>query len=168
MSVVIYELRDKILREVARAYTTTKMWFKLESLYMTKILAHMLCVKQQLNLFYNVNTKFIVERLTNIYKIYWWLGKYLGKFDDEDNTLILLISLPRPFKHFKDSLCDPKVWHERGVTSDAQCMNNDWLMEYSKQKGNKNELNSHQNERDLEVVCVYECMVKIWLIRIDF
>ncbi|MCI67221.1 ubiquitin-protein ligase, partial [Trifolium medium] len=40
VSVIILCLGDKVLREAARETTDVSMWTKLESLYMTKSLAH--------------------------------------------------------------------------------------------------------------------------------
>ena len=40
MSVVVLCLEDKVLREVTKESAATSMWSKLESLYMTKSLAH--------------------------------------------------------------------------------------------------------------------------------
>ena len=37
---IVLCLEDKVLRDVAREPTTTSMWAKMESLYMTKSLAH--------------------------------------------------------------------------------------------------------------------------------
>src|SRR4051812_5525188 len=46
-SVIIFCLGDKFLREVAREKNAVAMWGKLESLYLTKSLAHILYLKQQ-------------------------------------------------------------------------------------------------------------------------
>ena len=48
VSAIILCLGDKVLREVARETTAMFMWNKLDSLYMTKSLAHRQCLKQQL------------------------------------------------------------------------------------------------------------------------
>ncbi|MCI87587.1 cytochrome P450, partial [Trifolium medium] len=40
LSVIILCLADKVLREVAKEKTAAAMWTKLDSLYMTKSLAH--------------------------------------------------------------------------------------------------------------------------------
>jgi len=39
-SAIVLCLGDKVLRDVARELTATSMWAKMESLYMTKSLAH--------------------------------------------------------------------------------------------------------------------------------
>jgi len=47
-SVIVLCLRDKVLGDVAKEPTAASVWSKLESLYMTKSLAHMQFLKQQL------------------------------------------------------------------------------------------------------------------------
>ena len=103
-SVIILCLRDKVLREVSREQTVVAMWEKLESLYMTKSLAHRLCLKQQLYSFRMVEYKSIVEELTEFHKIIDDLENIEVKIDDEDKALLLLSSLPISFDHFKGSL----------------------------------------------------------------
>lgn len=51
-----------------------------------------------------VVNKFIVENLPKFNKIIDVLPNIEMKHDDEENGLLLLISLPRPFEHFKDAL----------------------------------------------------------------
>jgi len=48
VSATILCLGDTMLREVARETSVVSMWNKLDSLYMTKSLAHRQCLKQQL------------------------------------------------------------------------------------------------------------------------
>ncbi|MCI72872.1 cytochrome P450, partial [Trifolium medium] len=47
-SAIILCLRDKVLREVEHEMSAVLLWTKLDSLYMTKSLAHQQCLKQQL------------------------------------------------------------------------------------------------------------------------
>jgi len=62
-------LGDKVLREVAKEPTAVSMWSKLESLYMTKSLAHQQFLKQQLYPFKMVESKAIMEQLVEFNKI---------------------------------------------------------------------------------------------------
>jgi hypothetical protein len=62
-------LRNKVLREVAKEPTAVSMWSKLEYLYMTKSLAHRQLLKQQLYSFKMVESKAIMEQLTEFNKI---------------------------------------------------------------------------------------------------
>ena len=64
-SAIILCLGDKTLREVAKERTAAGMWAKLESLYMTKSLAHRLCLKQQLYSFKMVESRSIEEQLAD-------------------------------------------------------------------------------------------------------
>lgn len=43
---VIFCVRDKAFRKVAKTKITRKAWKNLEYLYMTKLLAHQLCLNQ--------------------------------------------------------------------------------------------------------------------------
>ena len=68
-SAIVLCLGDKVLRDVAKEPTATLMWSKLESLYMTKSLAHRQFLKQQLYSFNMVESKSIMEQLTEFNKI---------------------------------------------------------------------------------------------------
>jgi hypothetical protein len=101
-SAIILCLGDKALTEVARERTATAMWIKLESLYMTKSLAHRLCLKQQLYSFKMTETRSIVEQLVEFNKIIDALENIEVSLEDEDKALLLLNSLPKSFEHFRD------------------------------------------------------------------
>ncbi|GJT97762.1 retrovirus-related pol polyprotein from transposon TNT 1-94 [Tanacetum coccineum] len=68
-------LTQEVLREVIHETTAVGLWLKLESLYMTKSLANKLRLKDQ-NLDVDI--------------------------DDEDKAVLLVISLPASYKHFKE------------------------------------------------------------------
>jgi len=68
-SAIVLCLGEKILREVAKESTAASMWSKLESLYMTKTLTHRQFLKQPLYSFKMVESKVIVEQLTEFNKI---------------------------------------------------------------------------------------------------
>jgi hypothetical protein len=57
------------LRDVAKEPTAASMWSKLESLYMTKFLAHRQFQKQQLYSFKTVESNSIMEQHTKFNKI---------------------------------------------------------------------------------------------------
>jgi len=80
-SAIVLCLGDKVLREVAKETTATSMWSKFEYLYMTKSLAHQQFLKQQLYSFKMVESKAIMEQLTEFNKI----------LDDLKNIEILLV-----------------------------------------------------------------------------
>lgn len=103
-SAIILCLGDKALREVAREKTAAAMWLKLESLYMTKSLAHRLCLKQQLYAFSMVEGRSMSDQIADFNKILDDLENIEVKLDDEDKALLLLKSLPKKYEHFRDAI----------------------------------------------------------------
>ncbi|WVZ11552.1 hypothetical protein V8G54_016082 [Vigna mungo] len=97
-------LGDKVLREVAKEKTAAEIWAKLESLYMTRSLAHRLCLKQQLFSFKMSESRTIEEQIAEFSKIVDDLENIEVKLEDEDKAVILLNALPRTFEHFRDAL----------------------------------------------------------------
>ncbi|KAK2372802.1 alpha carbonic anhydrase [Trifolium repens] len=103
-SAIILCLSDKVLREVAKEKTAVEMWTKLDSLYMTKSLAHKQLLKQQLYFFRMVENKSVVEQLTEFNKIIDDLANVDVNLEDEDKTFHLLCALPKSYEHLKDAL----------------------------------------------------------------
>ncbi|KAK2414619.1 alpha carbonic anhydrase [Trifolium repens] len=103
-SAIILCLGDKVLREVAKEKTAVEMWTKLDSLYMTKSLAHKQLLKQQLYFFRMVENKSVVEQLTEFNKIIDDLANVDVNLEDEDKAFHLLCALPKSYEHLKDAL----------------------------------------------------------------
>jgi len=90
-SVIVVFLGDKVLRDVAREAAATSIWAKLESLYMTKLLApHRQLLKQQLCPFKMVEPKSNTEQLTKFNKILDDLANIEVNMENEDKALLLL------------------------------------------------------------------------------
>ncbi|WVY92910.1 hypothetical protein V8G54_031998 [Vigna mungo] len=85
-SAIILCLGDKVLREVAKEKTATEIWAKLESLYMTRSLAHRLCLKQQLFSFKMSESRTIEEHIAEFSKIVDDLENIEVKLEDEDKA----------------------------------------------------------------------------------
>jgi len=68
-SAIVLCLGNKVSREVAKEPTATSMWSKFEYLYMTKSLAHRQFLKQQFYSVKMVESKAIMELLTEFNKI---------------------------------------------------------------------------------------------------
>ena len=83
-SAIVLCLRDKVLRDVMREPTVTSMWAKMESLFMTKSLAHRQLLKQQLYSFKMVESKSISEQLAEFNKILDDLANIEVNVEDED------------------------------------------------------------------------------------
>ena len=102
-SSIILCIGDKVLRDVAKEPTAESMWSKSESLYMTKTLAHRQFLKQQLYSF-KMESKAIMEQLTEFKKILDDLENIEVHLEDEDKVILLLCALPRSFETFKDTM----------------------------------------------------------------
>ncbi|WVZ25126.1 hypothetical protein V8G54_003670 [Vigna mungo] len=119
-SAIILCLGDKVLREVTKEKTAAEIWAKLESLYMTRSLAHRLCLKQQLFSFKMSESRMIEEQIAEFSKIVDDLENIEVKLEDEDKAVILLNALPITFEHFRDALLygkDQVITLEEVVTS---------------------------------------------------
>jgi len=98
-SAILLSLSDGVLREVVDEETAAKLWKKLESLYMKKSHTNRLYLKQRL---YTLKMKWgmplcdqaLILEMKNIDI----------KVDDEDQTLILLCSIPNIFDIFVNSM----------------------------------------------------------------
>jgi len=77
--------------------TAASMWSKLESLCMTKSLAHRQFLKKQLYPFKMVESKTVTEQLTEFNKILDDLENIEVQLEDEDKAILLLYALPRSF-----------------------------------------------------------------------
>ena len=99
-SAIVLCLSDKVLRDVANEPTAALMWSKLESLYMTKSQFF----KQQLYSFKMVESKTVMEQLTEFNKILDDLENIEVQLEDEDKDILLLCALPRSFESFKDAM----------------------------------------------------------------
>jgi hypothetical protein len=104
LSSIILCLGEKVLREVAKETSAATMWSKLDTLYMTKSLAHKQCLKQQLYFFRMVENRSVVEQLAEFNKIIDDLANIDVVLEDEDKTFHLLSSLPKSLENLKDAL----------------------------------------------------------------
>ncbi|GJR47271.1 retrotransposon protein, putative, ty1-copia subclass [Tanacetum coccineum] len=87
-SVVILCLGNKVLREVTGETTVAGVWSKLETLYMTKLLAYKLYLKKKLYTFCMPVGVKIFEHIDEFNKIVLDLANTEVKFEDEDPLLI--------------------------------------------------------------------------------
>jgi hypothetical protein len=105
LSAIILCLGDRVLREVAKETIVAAIWAKLDSLYMTKSLAHRQCMKQQLYFYRMVETKSITEQLIEFNKIIDDFENVDVNLEDEEKALHLLCVLPKSYESFKDISC---------------------------------------------------------------
>ena len=84
---IILCLKYNVMRDIAKEKIVTAMQTRLELLYMTKSLAYMLCLKQQIQSFRMVESISILEKLMELRKkIIDDLVNIEVNLDDEDKT----------------------------------------------------------------------------------
>jgi hypothetical protein len=101
---ILLSLSDGVLREVADEEIVAELWKKLESLYMKKSLNNRLYLKQGLYTLKMKECMLCCDHLDDFNRIILDLKNIDIKVDDEDQTLILLCSLPDVFDNFINSM----------------------------------------------------------------
>jgi hypothetical protein len=84
------------------AKSAAELWNKLEELYMTKSLANKLRLKERLYTIRMAEGTSIQSHLNEFNSICVDLESLDVKIDDEDKAILLVVSLPPSFKHFKE------------------------------------------------------------------
>ena len=104
-------LSDDVVRLEDEATTTEELWKMLESLYLTKSLPNKLHLKEKFFGYSMNQSKGLKENLNEFLKIIVDLNNIDGKMLDENQTVILLNSLPKTYqevlatiKYGRDSL----------------------------------------------------------------
>ena len=84
------------------AKSTAELWKKLEDLYITKSLANKFRLKEHIYTIHMVEGTSIQSHINKFNLICVDLKSLDVKIDDEDKVILLVVSLPPSFKHFKD------------------------------------------------------------------
>ena len=101
---IIIHLSDELLREVAKAKSTSGLWAKLEELFLKKSLAKRLYVKRKLYTFSMKKGTTMKDHVDEFNKLILDLKNVNIMLEDEDRALILLSLLPYSYEHFVDTL----------------------------------------------------------------
>jgi hypothetical protein len=75
---------------------------EIEELYMTKSLANKLCLKERLYTIHMSEGTSVQSHLNEFNSIIMDIESLDVKIDDEDKVILLVVSLPFSFKHFKE------------------------------------------------------------------
>ena len=97
-------LSDEILRKVLDEKTVVGLWLKLESLYMIKSLTNKLYLKQHLVILHMAEGTSIKSYLDEFSSIIMDLCSIDVKIEEDDETFLLLCSLPPSYKSFCEIL----------------------------------------------------------------
>ncbi|GJT27716.1 retrovirus-related pol polyprotein from transposon TNT 1-94 [Tanacetum coccineum] len=97
-------LDNKVLRKVNKEDSAADVWLKLETLYMTNSLANKMYLKKKLFTFYMNSGKKLSEHIDEFNKLIGDLANIDVDIDDEDQALMLLMSLPPSYDNFVETL----------------------------------------------------------------
>ena len=95
---------NQVMRKVSHKKIVVVVWKKLEELYRTRALPNRIYMKEHLYDFKIEESTPIDDALDEFNKLVLDLESLDIKVEDEDKALILLNSLPKSLKHFKETL----------------------------------------------------------------
>ena len=101
---IILSLFYQVLRKTSHEKTVAGVWKKLEELYRTRALPNRIYLREHLYGFKIEESKPIDDALDEFNKLVLDLESLDIKVEDEDKAIILLNSLPKSLKHFKETL----------------------------------------------------------------
>jgi hypothetical protein len=102
LSAIQLILSFDVLHEVMHEKSVATLWKKLEELYMTNSLANKLHLKERLYTICMLEGTSMQSHLNEFNSIIVNLESLDVKIDDEDKAILLVVSLPPSFKHFKE------------------------------------------------------------------
>lgn len=103
-STTILYLFDSVLRQVDEITTTVELWKKLEIMYLKKSLTNKILLKERLFGYRMDPSKSLDDNLDEFVKIFLDVTNIGEKIDDENQTIILLNSLPESYKEIKATI----------------------------------------------------------------
>jgi hypothetical protein len=102
LSAIQLNLSFDVLHEVMHEKSAATLWKKLKELYMTKSVANKLRLKERLYTIRISEGTSMHSHLNEFNSIIMDLESLDVKIDYEDKAILLVVSLPPSFKHFKE------------------------------------------------------------------
>ena len=102
VSAIQLYLAPHVLRKVFDKTTAVDLWVRLEELHMSKSLANKIRLKERLYTFRMAEGTPIKKHLNEFNSIVIDLESLDVKIEDEDKAILLVVSLPPSYKHFKE------------------------------------------------------------------
>lgn len=102
LSTIQLSLALHVIREVLDKITTAELWLGLETIDQTKSLANKILLKERLYTFSMAEGTSIQNYLEEFNSIIIDLEILDVKIEDEDKAILLVVSLPSSYKHFKE------------------------------------------------------------------
>ncbi|KAK5803339.1 hypothetical protein PVK06_030984 [Gossypium arboreum] len=97
-------LANTALQEVLMEKTSSALWKRLETLYVTKSLANRLVLKQHLFTFRMNEGELLRDYISQFITLLNDLKNVEVHIDDEDQAMLLLCSLPPSYKSFRETM----------------------------------------------------------------
>ncbi|KAG7532793.1 Reverse transcriptase RNA-dependent DNA polymerase [Arabidopsis thaliana x Arabidopsis arenosa] len=103
-STIILSVSDQVLRKIIKEKTAASMFKALDKLYMSKALPNRIYLKQKLYSFKMTETQSIEGNIDDFLRLIADLENTNVTISDEDQAILLLMSLPRQFDQLRDTL----------------------------------------------------------------
>ena len=103
-STIVLSITDRVLRKIKKEQTAAAMIGALEKLYMSKALPNQIYLKQKLYGFKMSENLSIEGNIDEFLQIITDLENTNVVTSDEDQSILILMSLPNPFDQLKDTL----------------------------------------------------------------
>lgn len=103
-STIVLSVTDRVLRKIKKEGTAASMLRALDKLYMSKALPNMIYLKQKLYSFKMSENLSIEGNIDEFLHIIADLENTNVLVSDEDQAILLLMSLPKPFDQLRDTL----------------------------------------------------------------
>ena len=102
LATIQLSLSDDVLSGLLDEVEPSTLWSKLEANYATKSIANKLRLKARLYTFRMTEGTSIVDHVNQFLKLIYELEQMGSKVEDEDKAVLLIVSLPHSFTHFKE------------------------------------------------------------------